>query len=177
MLLGAPAASADRYEASLALEAGGGVARVGERGTQAQQVPAFDVGGRLTHAWSNTLAWDVTLAGTLTQPATKRQMRVRFRLFDDGLGFRYAFTAIPAGQDVAVTDERPAFKPVGAYDAWGYEGFNQERDEYPYKQTQPPGTPVAADAPRPPREAVGPVAVPRVQRVAPQLTEIGRAHV
>jgi alpha-glucosidase len=37
--------------------------------------------------------------------------------------------------NVAVTDERTEFKPVGAYDAWWYEGLGQERDEYLYKQT------------------------------------------
>jgi alpha-glucosidase len=39
------------------------------------------------------------------------------------------------GPGVAVTDERTEFKPVGAYDAWWYEGLGQERDEYLYKQT------------------------------------------
>lgn len=67
----APAvAHADRYEASLAAEVHGGVARIGERGTAAELVPAFGVGGRVTHAWSNALAWDVALDATVTQPAT-----------------------------------------------------------------------------------------------------------
>ena len=78
----------------------------------------------------------VSLAG---DTALSKSFDVTFRLFDDGLGFRYAYTAIPAGQDVSVTDERTAFKPVGApegkFDAWWYEGFGQERDEYLYKQT------------------------------------------
>ena len=74
----------------------------------------------------------VSLAG---DTALNKSFDVTFRLFDDGLGFRYAYTAIPAGQDVAVTDDRTAFKPVGAYDAWWYEGWGQERDEYLYKQT------------------------------------------
>jgi alpha-glucosidase len=74
----------------------------------------------------------VSLAG---DTALTRRFDVTFRVFDDGLGFRYAYTAIPAGQAVAVTDEATAFKPVGAYDAWWYEGLGQERDEYLYKQT------------------------------------------
>ncbi|MDB5457583.1 MAG: alpha-glucosidase, partial [Caulobacter sp.] len=67
--------------------------------------------------------------------ALTQRFDVTFRLFDDGLGFRYAYAAIPAGQAVAVVDERTAFRPVGAYDAWWYEGLGQERDEYLYKQT------------------------------------------
>lgn len=74
----------------------------------------------------------VSLAG---DTPLNRSVDVTFRLFDDGLGFRYAYTAIPAGQAVAVTDDRTEFKPVGAYDAWWYEALGQERDEYLYKET------------------------------------------
>ncbi|WP_425999804.1 glycoside hydrolase family 97 protein [Caulobacter sp. DWR1-3-2b1] len=74
----------------------------------------------------------VSLAG---DTALNKSFEVTFRLFDDGLGFRYAYTAIPSGQAVAVTEERTEFKPVGAYSAWWYEGLGQERDEYLYKQT------------------------------------------
>jgi alpha-glucosidase len=74
----------------------------------------------------------VTLAG---DTPLNKTVDVTFRLFDDGIGFRYAYAAIPAGQAVAVTDDRTAFKPVGAYDAWWYEALGQERDEYLYKQT------------------------------------------
>ncbi len=69
-VIGPAPARADRYEASLAFEAGGGAARIGERGTSAELVPTYQVGGRLTHAWSNMLAWDVALSGVLTPPAT-----------------------------------------------------------------------------------------------------------
>jgi alpha-glucosidase len=74
----------------------------------------------------------VSLAG---DTPLSRSFDVTFRLFDDGIGFRYAYTAIPAGQAVAVTDERTEFRTVGAYDAWWYEGLGQERDEYLYKKT------------------------------------------
>jgi alpha-glucosidase len=74
----------------------------------------------------------VSLAG---DTPLNKTFDVTFRLFDDGLGFRYAYPAIPAGQTVAVTDERTEFKPVGAYDAWWYEGFGSQRDEYLYAKT------------------------------------------
>ena len=74
----------------------------------------------------------VSLAG---DTSLNKSFDVTFRLFDDGLGFRYAYTSIPAGQAVAVTDDRTEFKPVGAYQAWWYEALGQERDEYLYKET------------------------------------------
>lgn len=60
---------------------------------------------------------------------------VTFRLFDDGLGFRYDYHRIAAGQAVAVTADRTEFRPAGAHSAWWYEGLGQERDEYLYKQS------------------------------------------
>lgn len=74
----------------------------------------------------------VTLTG---DTALNRAVDVTFRLFDDGLGFRYTYGGIPAGQDVAVTAERTQFKTIGAYQAWWYQGLGQERDEYLYTQT------------------------------------------
>lgn len=73
----------------------------------------------------------VTLSG---DTPLNKAVEVTFRLFDDGIGFRYGY-AIPAGQPVSVTAERTQFHPAGAYQAWWYEGLGQERDEYLYKQT------------------------------------------
>ena len=80
----------------------------------------------------NHTDFTVSLAG---DTALTRTFDVNFRLFDDGLGFRYAYTGIPAGQAVSVIDDRTQFRTIGAYDAWWYEGLGQERDEYLYKQT------------------------------------------
>jgi alpha-glucosidase len=77
---------------------------------------------------------DLTLSLAGDTPLNK-SFDVTFRLFDDGLGFRYAYTSILAGQAVAVVDDRTEFKPAGAYDAWWYEALGQERDEYLYKET------------------------------------------
>lgn len=74
----------------------------------------------------------VTLAGDT--PLT-RNVNVTFRIFDDGIGFRYGFNSIPAGQAVAVTSERTQFRTVGGHQAWWYQGLGQERDEYLYTQT------------------------------------------
>jgi len=64
-----------------------------------------------------------------------RQVRVTFRLFDDGIGFRYAYPGIAPEQAVAVVADHTQFRPLGPYQAWWYEGLGQERDEYLYTQT------------------------------------------
>jgi len=64
-----------------------------------------------------------------------RSVEVTFRIFDDGLGLRYRFTAVPAGRDVAVTAEQTSFHIVGDYEAWWYQALGQERDEYLYTHT------------------------------------------
>lgn len=74
----------------------------------------------------------VTLNG---DTALNKAVGVTFRLFDDGLGFRYSYSGVPAGANVAVTGERTQFKTIGAYQAWWYEALGQERDEYLYTQT------------------------------------------
>ncbi|MBK9031545.1 MAG: hypothetical protein IPL61_09455 [Myxococcales bacterium] len=64
------AARADRFEASLAGAAHGGVARVGETGASTTSVPTIGATARATYAWRNALAWDLQLGAALTQPAT-----------------------------------------------------------------------------------------------------------
>ncbi|WP_420606907.1 glycoside hydrolase family 97 protein [Novosphingopyxis sp.] len=80
----------------------------------------------------NHTEFRLTLKGDT--PLTEN-MVVTFRLFDDGIGFRYTLPSIPAGRDVAVTSELTQFRPVGAHDAWWYEALGQERDEYLYNRT------------------------------------------
>ncbi len=60
---------------------------------------------------------------------------VTFRLFDDGIGFRYTYGAVPTGKAVSVTADRTEFHTIGAYQAWWYEALGQERDEYLYTRT------------------------------------------
>ena len=67
--------------------------------------------------------------------ALTKQVQVTFRLFDDGIGFRYGYDAIPAGQAVAVAGDRTEFRPVGDYQAWWYQALGPDRDEYLYSQT------------------------------------------
>ena len=74
----------------------------------------------------------VTLTG---DTALNRAVDVTFRVFDDGIGLRYGYAAIPAGQAVKVTADRTQFRPIGRNQAWWYQALGQERDEYLYTQT------------------------------------------
>lgn len=74
----------------------------------------------------------VTLAG---DTALNAKVNVSFRLFDDGIGFRYDYSAIPTGQAVEVVAERTQFRPVGNQVAWWYQAQGEERDEYLYTKT------------------------------------------
>ena len=74
----------------------------------------------------------VTLTG---DTALNKSVDITFRVFDEGLGFRYTYGAIPVGKPVAVTADRTQFALTGPYQAWWYQGLGQERDEYLYTQT------------------------------------------
>ncbi|MBD2716176.1 glycoside hydrolase family 97 protein [Microvirga sp. STR05] len=69
------------------------------------------------------------LAVTLTQTATKRVMRVRFRLFDDGLGFRYEFPRQPELAYFVVKEERTQFALNGDQKAFWLPG-DYDTQEY-----------------------------------------------
>jgi len=75
---------------------------------------------------------DVTLQGTT---AASHTVTVDFRLFDDGVGFRYSYAAIPSGRQVEVSVDHTSFHTVGDYEAWWYQALGQERDEYLYTHT------------------------------------------
>ncbi len=74
----------------------------------------------------------VTLKG---DTALNNSVDVTFRLFDEGIGFRYSYNAVPAGREVGVRADRTSFHTLGNYQAWWYQGLMQERDEYLYTQT------------------------------------------
>ncbi|WP_199797519.1 glycoside hydrolase family 97 protein [Hymenobacter amundsenii] len=69
------------------------------------------------------------LAVTLTQPATKRVMLVRFRLFDDGLGFRYEFPRQPELGYFVVKEEKTQFALAGDHKAFWLPG-DYDTQEY-----------------------------------------------
>jgi alpha-glucosidase len=57
------------------------------------------------------------------------------RVFDEGFGFRYDYHAIPADRSVAISDELTQFRFADDYQAWWFEAYQKERDEYLYRRT------------------------------------------
>jgi hypothetical protein len=71
------------------------------------------------------------IAITLTQKGTDRKMVIRFRLFDDGLGFRYEF---PTQQNLSyfvIKEERTQFAMTGDHTAYWLAG-DYDTQEYDY---------------------------------------------
>lgn len=71
------------------------------------------------------------LAVTLTQNGTNRQLVIRFRLFDDGLGFRYEFPVQPNLVYFVIKEERTQFAMAGNHTAFWIAG-DYDTQEYDY---------------------------------------------
>ncbi|MBO9682275.1 MAG: glycoside hydrolase family 97 protein [Flavisolibacter sp.] len=75
------------------------------------------------------------LAVTLTQKRTGYIMVIRFRLFDDGLGFRYEFPTQKNLTYFVVKDERTEFAMPGDLIAWWIPG-DYDTQEYDYTKSR-----------------------------------------
>jgi hypothetical protein len=71
------------------------------------------------------------LAVTLTQKGTDRKMIIRFRLFDEGLGFRYEFPEQPNLTYFVIKEERTQFAMTGDHTAFWIAG-DYDTQEYDY---------------------------------------------
>jgi len=71
------------------------------------------------------------LAVTLNQPATERKIAIRFRLFNDGLGFRYEFPQQDNLIFFVLKDERTQFAMTGDHTALWIPG-DYDTQEYDY---------------------------------------------
>ena len=71
------------------------------------------------------------LAITISQKETGRQMIIRFRLFDDGLGFRYEFPSQPNLVYFVIKEERTQFAMTGDHTAY-WLGGDYDTQEYDY---------------------------------------------
>lgn len=69
------------------------------------------------------------LCVTLTQPDLDRFIKVRFRLFDDGLGFRYEFPAQKNLTYFTLKEEHTQFAMTGDHTAWWIPG-DYDTQEY-----------------------------------------------
>ncbi|HEY4628850.1 MAG TPA: glycoside hydrolase family 97 N-terminal domain-containing protein, partial [Flavobacterium sp.] len=71
------------------------------------------------------------LAVTLNQKETDRQIVIRFRLFDDGLGFRYEFPSQKNLTYFVIKEERTQFAMTGDHTAFWIPG-DYDTQEYDY---------------------------------------------
>ena len=69
---------------------------------------------------------------TLEQPQTDRELGVRFRLYDDGLGFRYEFPQQEGKDYFIITDEKTQFAMTGDHTAYWLPG-DYDTQEYDYQ--------------------------------------------
>lgn len=60
------------------------------------------------------------LTVTLYQPANERSLRICFRLFNDGLGFRYEFPQQPNLNYFVIKEEHSQFAMTGDHTAFGF---------------------------------------------------------
>ena len=75
------------------------------------------------------------LAVTLNQRETNRQMVIRFRLFDDGLGFRYEFPRQKNLTYFVVKEERTQFAMAGDHTAFWIPG-DYDTQEYDFTESK-----------------------------------------
>ena len=75
------------------------------------------------------------MAVTLRQTSSDRRMVIRFRLFDDGLGFRYEFPAQNNLVYFVIADELTEFAMTGDHTAWWIPG-DYDTQEYDYTESR-----------------------------------------
>lgn len=72
---------------------------------------------------------------SLEQPATGRKMDVRFRVYDDGVGFRYEFPGQHALNYFVIKEEHSQFAMTGDHTAWWIAG-DYDTQEYDYTESR-----------------------------------------
>ena len=75
------------------------------------------------------------LAVTISQPKTDRKMIIRFRVFDDGLGFRYEFPEQKNLKYFVVKEEHSQFAMAGDHTAFWIPG-DYDTQEYDYTESK-----------------------------------------
>ena len=75
------------------------------------------------------------MAVRLQQPALNRYMVVRFRVYDDGVGFRYEFPEQPGLSYFVIKEEHTQFAMTGDHTAWWIAG-DYDTQEYEYTQSR-----------------------------------------
>lgn len=65
----------------------------------------------------------------------KRRLDIVFRVYDDGVGFRYEFPDQPGLRDVSIAEELTEFAIADPATAWWIPAFRWNREEYLYNRT------------------------------------------
>lgn len=74
------------------------------------------------------------LAVGLEQESSARKLNLEFRVFDDGVGFRYEIPAQPHLDEFVITDELTEFTMVNDFSTWWIPAYGDEMDsEYLYR--------------------------------------------
>ena len=99
-----------------------------------EQTATFDETWRPVWGETATIRNNYTeYAATLTQPAERRTMTIRFRVYDDGIGFRYEFPQQKELNYFLIREERTEFSMAGDHTAWwlpgDYDTQEQETQE------------------------------------------------
>ncbi len=71
----------------------------------------------------------------MKQTSTDRYMNIRFRVYDDGVGFRYEFPQKGALNYFVIKEERTEFAMTGDHTAWWIPG-DYDTQEYEYTKTR-----------------------------------------
>ena len=69
-------------------------------------------------------------------PDGSPRLGITFRVFDDGIGFRYRIPSQPGRQEIEITDELTQFALVDDHRAWWIPAY--ERNRYEYRYTDSP---------------------------------------
>ncbi|MBQ9645655.1 MAG: glycoside hydrolase family 97 N-terminal domain-containing protein, partial [Prevotella sp.] len=77
----------------------------------------------------------VEYVATLSQPRQGRQMIIRFRVYDDGMGFRYEFPQQKELNYFLIREERTEFAMAGDHSAWWLPG-DYDTQEQETQQTR-----------------------------------------
>lgn len=135
---------------SLTLD-GAPVLQPGRLGMRFLEAPSFDQGLRIVAAETRSVdtAWEQPwgeqremrehyneLLVTLAEPTGEaRRFQVRFRVFDDGVGFRYEIPQLTPDGKISIIDELTEFKTDENAKAWWNWAGNYNRYEYLYQTT------------------------------------------
>jgi alpha-glucosidase len=85
---------------------------------------------RFVHNRFNELIVEATETGGL-----KRRYEIAFRIYDDGVGFRYEFPDQPTLKSVRIGEELTEFVLAQTGEAWWNTAFEWDREEYLYNRT------------------------------------------